>query len=165
MIGYNPSFASWARLLCNIRREILCWASRLTMFGIKRSAHFGSKNINTAACCGWERGRIVFWAKLTKVQKSYEKRIFSLPQIVVARLQSAQLTPCADYCEYGTCSCRQLGQMSNGFNVLFTSIPYNNHKMFCLGYLWFLGVIKSLEVTTKTTTNSWLSEKNCCYFF
>lgn len=46
----NPSFASWACLLCNIGREILYWISRLAMFRIKRSAHSASKNIHAATC-------------------------------------------------------------------------------------------------------------------
>jgi len=46
-----------------------------------------------------------------------------------------------------------------GFNVRFTSIPYNNHKIFCYGYLWFSGVIKLFDFTTTTTTNCGLSKK------
>jgi len=61
---------------------------------------------------------IVMFRNLTRSER------FSLPQIVVARLQSAQLTPRANYCEYSTCSCRELEPMSIGFNDLFTSISY-----------------------------------------
>ena len=41
---FNPSFVSWARLLCIIWRDILYLVSRLAIFDIRRSSHFDSKN-------------------------------------------------------------------------------------------------------------------------
>ena len=62
------------------------------------------------------------------VLTKYER--FSVPQILVARWQSAQLTRRPIYCEYGTCLCRKLGPMGNGCTFLTYVSMYNTLIVF-----------------------------------